>query len=172
MSNYEKILEFFVNNNIILTEDQLKDLQDLFADDINNDSVESLEETTIIKNSEYDNMSFGLYQASEGNNFYKSPYIKVFIGSNPNTSPKIARINLKNLTYEHHNKDSSTQKSWELSSKEKKNLNAIMAKNSKKYKGKTVWEETIIVLSNECKQPISYYEKMFPDGCPDFTQLK
>ena len=168
MITYTRLLEFFMENEVKLTEEQLKALHEEFGED----EDFSLEESTIVKNSEFENISFGVYHSSTETNFSKSPYIKVFIGGNPNTSPKLARIDITNMEYVIHYKDSSTQKHWELSSKEKKFLNKKMDEDSKKYKGKSIWDETLITLAKECGKPEDYYSKMFPDGRPDFTKLK
>lgn len=104
-------------------------------------------------------------------NFKYSPYIKVYVGNNPNNCEKLARINLKEMKYEEHYKDSNRVKNWKLTNGEKRELNELM---DKRIKGRniTVWESIKIAISVEAKISIEEVEAMFPDGHPDFTQLK
>lgn len=164
MSKYSKVLEFFVENGIVLNKEQISEIRDIFK-------KEPINEVTILKPvREYSNIGIAVNSSSKETNIAKDPYIKVFTGgSNPNNCEKLARINLRNMSYVIHYKDSTHPKKWELNNKEKDQLNKIM-KTPGNIKG-TIWDDVIYYMALEFNMTPEYYYKMFPEGCPDFRKL-
>ena len=71
--------------------------------------------------------------------FSNIPYIKVYNGSTVTKSTKMARINLKDMVYEKHNNGRVNKEPWKLNNKDKKKLNEILDKPSRKINN-TSWE--------------------------------
>lgn len=175
MSKYSKVLEFLVENGVVLDKNQIRDLKKIFNknESIENEQIvtdsEVLTESVVCKNKGKYNMSISINRSFKDTNYIKDPYIKVFDGPDPDHCSKLARISLLKMEYVTHYKDSNHPEKWELNSKEKAELNNIM--KSKGKKNPTVWEDLLSDMSREFGVDKSYFENMFTE-VPDFSKLQ
>lgn len=128
---------------------------------------------TVVYRDQQKQMSVAVYP-SEGRNFIKEPYIKVYSGNNSeDTNINIARISLTiPPKYIYHYKNSNYQNNWKLNNKEKNQLNSIMNSPSKRDPRLTNWDQIINILSEHSNPHETYSELYARIKQPDFMELQ
>lgn len=128
---------------------------------------------TVVYRDQQKQMSVAVYP-SEGRNFSKEPYIKVYSGNN--SSDKYINMARISLTippkYIIHYRNSSAQTEWRLNNKEKKQLNNIMNLPSKRDPRLTNWDNIILEISRNSNPHETFEEVYNRIPQPNFMELQ